>query len=76
VFAREVEVAEEAIDGFLAEGLEDGVLLEQVEALGLAVVVGEGTIGDAALWRLRVPHEEQERLWAAEWKAAVVGRPG
>jgi hypothetical protein len=27
-----------ALDGFLAEGLEDGVLLEEVEALGLEVV--------------------------------------
>jgi hypothetical protein len=26
------------------------------------------------LWRLRVPQEEQERLWAPERKEALVGR--
>jgi hypothetical protein len=49
VFAREVGVAEEAIDGFLAEGLEYGVLLVEVEAcLGLEVV-GEGAVGDGVV---------------------------
>jgi hypothetical protein len=57
VLAGEVGVAEKAVDGFLAEGFEDGVLLEEVEALGLEVVgkraVGDGVEGYMSLSQLK-----------------------
>jgi hypothetical protein len=47
----EAGVAKKAVDGFvLAEGLEDGVLLEEVEALGLGLeVVGKRAVGDGVV---------------------------